>query len=249
MSGRTAAIVLAAGSGSRMGTTQKKQYLLLREKPLLYYALQAFEESFIQEVLLVTSQNEISYCEKEIVARYGFHKVRQVVAGGKERCHSVANGLLALTNLWKEPREEDTVYIHDGARPFVTQSLLEKLQSEVTLTGAAVAAVQAKNTIKRADSDGYAKETLPRAQLYEMQTPQVFSVPLIVSCYEQMIKKQAADTSCPIPTDDAQLVEWFTKTKIKLTPSTYSNIKITTPEDLLFADAILSSMKSSLSVS
>ena len=115
---RCGAVVLAAGSGKRMGGSTKKQYLLMGGKPVLYYSLKAFEDSFIDEIVLVTGAEDISYCQQELVEKYGFTKVSRVTEGGKERYHSVACGLTALSNC-------DYIFIHDGARPFVTGGILE----------------------------------------------------------------------------------------------------------------------------
>ena len=152
MEARTAAIVLAAGRGSRMKSKIQKQYLLLKGKPVLYYSLKAFEESFIDEIILVTGEEEIEYCRKEIVEKYGFTKVSHIVTGGKERYHSVFCGLQALTDC-------DYVFIHDGARPFVTEQILERAYETVQKEHACVVGMPVKDTIKLADENGFAKET------------------------------------------------------------------------------------------
>ena len=119
---RITAILLAGGSGKRMGLDCKKQYMLLDGYPLLYYSLKAFQESAVDEIVLVT--NEESYCREELIKKYHFDKVKTIVPGGKERYLSVYNGLL-------EAKETDYVLIHDGARPFVTGEIIQRCIKEV----------------------------------------------------------------------------------------------------------------------
>ena len=138
---KTTAIVLAAGSGKRMNSKVHKQYLLLKEKPILYYSLKAFEDSAINDIVLVVGPGEIDYCKKDIVEKYGLQKVRAVVEGGKERYHSVYEGL-------KAAGETDYVLIHDGARPFVSQAIIERTLSAVCEYKACVVGMPVKDTIK-----------------------------------------------------------------------------------------------------
>ena len=233
MGARTAAIVLAAGRGSRMQSKIQKQYLLLKEKPVLYYSLKAFEESFIDEIILVTGEEEIEYCRKEIVEKYAFTKVSQIVAGGKERYHSVFCGLQALTDC-------DYVFIHDGARPFVTEQILERAYEAVQKEHACVVGMPVKDTIKLADESGFAKETPRRDLLWTIQTPQVFSFALVKTAYASFLEREQELLAQGIKmTDDAMVVETFTDTRIRLVEGSYENIKITTPEDLRIAEALL----------
>ena len=132
---RCAAVVLAGGQGKRMGTAVAKQYLLLQGKPVLYYSLAAFEQSeLIDDIILVTGKGQISYCKEEIVEKYGFRKVRAIVEGGAERYHSVFNGLAEA-----EQAEADYIFIHDGARPFVDEEILERVFRETVEYRACVA--------------------------------------------------------------------------------------------------------------
>ena len=233
MEARTAAIVLAAGRGSRMKSKIQKQYLLLKEKPVLYYSLKAFEESFIDEIILVTGEEEIEYCRKEIVEKYGFTKVSHIVTGGKERYHSVFCGLQALTDC-------DYVFIHDGARPFVTEQILERAYETVQKEHACVVGMPVKDTIKLADENGFAKETPRRDLLWMIQTPQVFSYALVKTAYASFLEREQELLAQGIKmTDDAMVVETFTDTGIRLVEGSYENIKITTPEDLRIAEALL----------
>jgi len=235
MKKKTAAIVLAAGKGSRMNSDVHKQYLLLRDYPVLYYSLKAFEDSFIDEIILVTGADEIAYCRQEIIEKYGFAKVTKVVPGGKERYHSVFGGLQALTDC-------DYVFIHDGARPFVTKEILERAYETVKKEHACVVGMPVKDTIKLADENGYAADTPRRDLLWMIQTPQVFDFALVKNAYAVFLEQEQKLLAQGIRvTDDAMVVETFTDTKIRLVEGSYENIKITTPEDLLIAEALLTS--------
>lgn len=230
---KATAIVLAGGSGRRMNSKVKKQFLSIGDKPLLYYSLKTFEDSFVDEVILVASQEDVEYCQKEIIDRFHFNKVRKVVPGGKERYHSVANGILAA-------KACDYVFIHDGARPFVTEEILQRLSEEVKSSGACVAAMPVKDTIKIADADGYISSTPKRDLVWMIQTPQVFSYDLIKDAYTTLLKeeKRLAEEGILI-TDDAMVVETLMGKKVRLVEGSYRNIKITTPEDIDIAECFL----------
>lgn len=225
---RYAAIVLAAGSGKRMQSPVQKQYMLIHDKPLIYYTIKAFEESFVDEIILVCGKNEIDYCRTEIVDYYGFQKVTAIVEGGKERYHSVAAGLNAIDKC-------DYVFIHDGARPFVKQEMLLRAKNAVTEHGACIVGMPVKDTIKVIDENGMIDKTPDRNSLFVIQTPQCFERELIDSCYKKLIEKEQELSEQGIKiTDDAMVVEYFTSHPIKLVEGDYCNIKVTTPEDLLF---------------
>ena len=227
---RTAAVVLAAGSGKRMGTAVHKQYLLIKDRPVIYYTLQAFEDSEVDEVILVTGADEVDYCRKEIVEAYRFKKVRDVVAGGKERYDSVYEGLKALSGC-------DYVLIHDGARPLISRTLINANINCVQETKACITAVPAKDTIKVADDNGYVADTPDRSRLWQIQTPQSFSYALVLEAYRK--REEAMDDTM---TDDAMVVEKYTGHPIRLLKGDYRNIKITTPEDLVIAEAFLDNL-------
>jgi 2-C-methyl-D-erythritol 4-phosphate cytidylyltransferase len=227
---KTTAIVLAGGRGSRMKSSIRKQYMLLGEKPVLYYALQTFQNSSrIDEIILVCSQEEIEKCHQEIVERYGFTKVAAIVAGGRERYHSVYEGLKAADPC-------DYVLIHDGARPFIDEAMIERIADALPVCQASVAAVPVKDTIKVSDENGYVDQTLPRKRLWSVQTPQSFAYPLIREAYDRMMQQES---SCQGVTDDAMVMETFGSVPVKLIEGSYENMKITTPEDLLLAKEIL----------
>lgn len=230
----TTAIVLAAGQGKRMQSNVHKQYLLLQDKPVLYYALHAFETSFIDNIVLVVGKDEKEYCQKEIVQKYGFTKVRMIVEGGKERYHSVAYGINAIE--WKC----DYVFIHDGARPFINEEILRRAFEEVQKSEACVVGMPVKDTVKIADADRFVESTPNRARVWQIQTPQIFKTELIKNAYECLLKEEAELLARGVGiTDDAMVVEYFTKNPVKLVEGSYQNIKITTPGDLEIARVFL----------
>ena len=238
------AIVLAAGRGKRMNSKVAKQYLLLRDKPVLYYALQQFEHSFVDHIILVAAPEEIDYCSREIVARFQFSKVCAIVAGGKERYHSVHQGLEAAEKLLLQDKngtmEEACVYIHDGARPFVTEEILIRARESVEAYGSGVVAMPVKDTIKIADEEGFAVSTPKRSLVWQMQTPQCFRYADIRNGYDRLIAEETMLLEQGISiTDDAMVMELFGHDRIKLVEGSYHNIKITTPEDLQIAEGFL----------
>lgn len=228
------AIVLAAGRGSRMGSSVAKQYMLLRDKPLIWYALHAVEESsVIDDCILVTSAEDISYVKEEIVAHYGFRKVAAVVAGGNERYDSVYNGLRAADR-------DSYIFIQDGARPFLTEEILKRCYETVKEERACVAGMPVKDTIKIVDENGCAKQTPDRKFMWQVQTPQVFEGTLILSAYERLMQERERLLREGISiTDDAMVVETFTDCRVRLVEGNYRNIKVTTPEDMAVAEALL----------
>lgn len=228
---KTAAIVLAAGAGRRMNSSVQKQFLQLGGYPVLYYSLKTFEESEVDRIILVTGQGDIEYCRTEIVERYGFRKVAAIVAGGKERYHSVYAGLAAV-------EDADEVLIHDGARPFVTQEIIQRTLEGAGSCGGCVAGMPVKDTIRLLDEQNFSESTPDRSRVWMMQTPQTFSFPLIYDAYQKLIRQE--EKGCMVSvTDDAMVLECMTGKKVKLTEGSYENIKITTPSDLLAAEAFL----------
>lgn len=221
------AIVLAAGSGRRMGTKVHKQYLLMGGKPVLYYSLRAFEDSKrIDEIILVCGAGEEDYCRKEIVEKYGISKARKIIPGGAERYDSVWNGL-------KETKE-GYVYIHDGARPFVDEEIIERAYECVSEHHACVAGMPSKDTVKIADSGNIVTATPDRSSVWIVQTPQVFDTELIRKAYALLMEKDEISV-----TDDAMVAEQMLGAAVRLFYGSYENIKITTPEDLEIAEVFL----------
>lgn len=226
---RTAAVVLAAGKGSRMGSTIHKQYMELCGKPLLYHTLRAFEESSVDEIVLVTGPGEVPFCQNEIVDRYGFSKISAVTEGGSERYHSVYAGLKAV-------KDCAYVLIHDGARPCVTKEIIDASRTAAITYGACVVGMPVKDTIKISDENGYAALTPDRTSLWQIQTPQAFRYDLVLRAYNRLMESESFQKGV---TDDAMVVETMTKEKVKLIQGDYTNIKVTTPEDLEIAGVFL----------
>ena len=228
MSERNTAIVLAAGQGKRMHSKVQKQFLEIQGYPVLYYSLRCFQESpLIQDIILVTGEESISYCKEEIVQKYGFTKVSAVIPGGKERYDSVYAGLC-------ECRDCEYVLIHDGARPFVTEEILKRGLQKVKETGACVIGMPSKDTVKLSDEEGYVKETPNRKCVWTIQTPQIFSYSLIREAHDSIRQKDMSKI-----TDDAMVVETMCAHPVKLVQGSYENMKLTTPEDLKVAEAFL----------
>jgi len=217
----TAAIVLAGGSGRRMNSDTKKQYIKIQGKPLIFYALNAFERSNVETVVLVTSPGEEDFCRKNIVEKYKFDKVKTIVSGGKERYNSVFNGLKALKNV-------DYVLIHDGARPFITTDIISRTIESVKKYKACAVGMPTKDTIKIADEDGFVDSTPNRSTVWNIQTPQAFEYNLVFDSYSKFFEHEYEMEI----TDDAMVVEYHSNAKVKLIEGSYSNIKITTAEDL-----------------
>lgn len=230
---RTAAVVLAAGSGKRMESSTKKQYMLIAGKPVIYYSLKTFQESFVDEIVLVVSPGDAMYCKKGIVEKYGFSKVQHIVEGGKERYHSVAIGLDSISSC-------DFVFIHDGARPVVTEDILERALCCVREYEACVVGMPVKDTIKIADREGNIASTPERKLVWTIQTPQAFALPLIKGAYQNLLQKEKELLKAGISvTDDAMVIETLTGHPVRLVEGSYENIKITTPEDIQIAEHLL----------
>lgn len=223
---KSVAVVLAAGRGRRMNSDISKQYLLLDGKPILAYSLKAFENSFIDEVILVAEKGYEEYCRREFVERYGFHKVKKIIPGGSERYQSVFCGLKCID-------DADYVYIHDGARPFISKEILERAGAAVQEHGACVVGMPVKDTIKIADEEQFVADTPKRSRVWQVQTPQVFSYPLIKEAYEKFMEQP--DTRV---TDDAMVMEEMQGRKVYLVEGSYENIKITTQDDLQYGEVL-----------
>lgn len=220
------AIIPLAGVGSRLGGAVPKPLVMLAQKPLGIYALQAFEASpLIQSVILVVHPAHIISFQ-EMIRAHGLHKVVRVAAGGAARRDSVYAGVKAL--------DEDTefVVVHDGARPFITQDIIARAVKAAAASEAAVAAVPVKSTIKRVDADQMTIEaTMDRRCLWEAQTPQIFRRDVLCRAHEEAPRAFEA-------TDDASLVELL-GVPVSVFWGDYKNIKVTTPEDMLLAQALL----------
>ncbi|MCI9299092.1 MAG: 2-C-methyl-D-erythritol 4-phosphate cytidylyltransferase [Lachnospiraceae bacterium] len=243
---RCTAVILAAGSGSRMKSNMAKQFMPLCGKPLICYALEAVEHSeVIDDCILVTGVKDIVRVTEEIVKKYHYHKVDTVIAGGEERYASVASAMrLILSGDMAVPNRDGYVFVHDGARPFLTENILKDTYEAVRKYGACVSAVRSKDTIKIADKEGFVKETPNRNDIWNIHTPQVFRTELITAAYAALERNlQELKQKGVHITDDAMVVEYFTDHKVKLVEGSYENIKLTTPEDLVVAEKILEKIK------
>ena len=217
---RVGAVIVAAGQSQRMGEVDKV-FALLDKKPILARVVDIFQKcNSIHQIVVVLSQQNLNK-GKKLVAEQGWSKVSNVCPGGERRQDSVLAGLNRLSNC-------DWVAIHDGARPLVTDSLIEHGLEAAQETGAAIAAVPVTDTIKVAGDDQFVQGTPPRQNLWSVQTPQVFRFDIIAEAYRQA-KYEV--------TDDARLVEQLGY-KIKLYMGSYDNIKVTTPDDLALAQIL-----------
>ena len=221
---RFAAIVLSAGVGSRMNSDIPKQYMMLKDKPVLAHSLLAFEESEVDDIVIVCGSRDEEYIKKEFVKKYSLKKVTAIVPGGAERYNSVYNGLLACEGA-------DYVLIHDGARPYVTKEIIKRNMDEVLKYKAVVTSVKATDTVKIADENGFVVSTPERKSVFFMQTPQTFEYRLALNSYSALIKDLEKEVKVQV-TDDAQVVEMYSDIRVKLIEGDYSNIKITVPKDL-----------------
>ena len=221
------AIIVSAGKGQRFMEGKKKQFYLLADKPILAHTLDQFETCpLVRSTLLVVSEEDMDYTLKEIVEKYKYRKIAQIVPGGKRRQDSVKNGMDALAKV------VDIVMIHDGVRPFVTRAMIEDSIQSAERFGAVVVAMPVKDTIKMSNPDGTVLKTLDRESLWQTQTPQTFQAKVIREAYTKATEDDF------VGTDDASLVERL-GVKVHILPGSYTNIKITTPEDLILAHLFL----------
>jgi 2-C-methyl-D-erythritol 4-phosphate cytidylyltransferase len=222
------AVIVSAGKGQRFMEGKKKQFYLLAGKPILAHTLNKFETCpLIHSIVLVVGEEDMDYCMNEIIEKYHYRKISQIVPGGRRRQDSVKNGIDALS------KDVEVVVIHDGVRPFVTQAMIEESIHSAVRFGAVVVAMPVKETIKIAHLDGTVLKTLDRESLWQIQTPQTFQVHLIKEAFHK-----AAEEGF-VGTDDASLVERL-GVKVHILPGSYTNIKITTKEDLMLAHLFLS---------
>ncbi|HHY20745.1 MAG TPA: 2-C-methyl-D-erythritol 4-phosphate cytidylyltransferase [Bacilli bacterium] len=218
-------VIPAAGQGKRMKAGKNKQFIQLAGRPVIVHTLQVFEkdDACLDIILVVNEDEQREMCS--LVEEYKFTKVKQIVIGGSERQHSVRNGLEVVTH--------DVVLIHDGARPFIEQKLIHSLVKEAKESGAAIVAVPVKDTIKKVTGN-VVEGTTNRSSLWAVQTPQAFRLSTIKQAHER------AKEEGYLGTDDASLVEWLGG-RVTIVEGSHENIKLTTPEDLLFAEAIMNS--------
>jgi 2-C-methyl-D-erythritol 4-phosphate cytidylyltransferase len=255
---KNTAIILAAGQGKRMGAATPKQYLELAGKPLLYYSLHAcMSAPEIANIVLVVGAGEEEDVKKEVVERWcgggreaggggltdvvnisggvQVGRLTDIVKGGRERYHSVYQGLCTAG-----AQDSDFIFIHDAARPFVDGDIIRRAAEAVQHSPAVVVGVPVRDTIKRADHEDMVCETLPRESLWAVQTPQAFAAPLIRAAYQTLIEREEEGLPLgAIITDDAMVVETFSTARVQLVRGSERNLKITTPEDLQVAEAMI----------
>ena len=200
-------------------------------KPVIWYSLFEFEKSRVDEIILVTGKEDIDYCKKEIVEKYNLKKIKNVVAGGSERYESVYNGLKEVTG--------NIVLIHDGARPLINNEIIERSIEGTIKSDACVVGVPVKDTIKRANKEGYIIDTPNRSELWITQTPQSFKTDLVKMAYKKMKEELEKGNTTLNITDDAMVVEEFTTNQVRFVQGDYKNIKVTTPEDIDIAELFI----------
>jgi len=221
------AIIVAAGEGTRMGSSKNKQYLFIGDRPLIAHTLGVFSSiDLIDNIVLVVREQEMDYCRKNIIEQYGIKNIMALIPGGSERQHSMLKGLDALKGIC------DIVVTHDGARPLVTPEIILESISKAYTYGASACAVPVKDTIKIVDSHNYIVDTPNRSKLYRVQTPQTFKFDILYDAHKKALEEGF------VGTDDTVLLERI-GVKVKLFEGSYENIKVTTPEDIYIAEAIL----------
>ncbi|WP_130836143.1 2-C-methyl-D-erythritol 4-phosphate cytidylyltransferase [Lachnoclostridium sp. Marseille-P6806] len=262
MKKRVTAILLAAGKGSRMNSGVRKQYMQLGGRPVLAWPMETLENSaVITDIVVVVPEGEESYIREHVLPAVRLRedrapalrggnenrrkekggalppvpasKLRAFAAGGAERCHSVYSGLQSVS--WPC----DYVFIHDGARPFLTESVLLRLYETVLRYDTAVAGMPSKDTVKLTDENGIVRATPDRQGVWMVQTPQCFAYDLAVRAYERVLGSGAALPGGMKITDDAMVVEYAGEAPVHMVEADYRNIKLTTPEDLIIGEAFL----------
>lgn len=223
---KVSALIPAAGKGKRMGGDINKQFILLKDKTVLCHTLEVFDQHpAVSEIIVVSAEEELGLLQQELIQKGNFRKPIKLVAGGKERQDSVYNGLQAV-------EESGLIIIHDGARPFLTLELLNRVIIEAKKHDAVIVGMPVKDTIKVVDASNHITETPDRSKLWLVQTPQAFNYDLLRKAH------QKAKSEGYYGTDDAMLIERL-GTRVKMIEGSYENIKITTPEDLIIGEAIL----------
>ena len=219
-------VIPAAGQGKRMGAGKNKQFITLQSKPIIIHTLNVFEHDPLCDGIVLVINKDEQFEMESLLTQFDIKKVRSIIHGGLERQHSVYNGLKS------GGIKSDVVLVHDGARPFVKHQYIHMLVEVAAKNGASTLAVPVKDTVKRVSSDLTVIETVDRSNIWAVHTPQAFQVPLIVQAHE------SAEEEGYLGTDDASLVERLGKS-VYIVEGDYKNIKLTTPDDLLFAEAIL----------
>jgi 2-C-methyl-D-erythritol 4-phosphate cytidylyltransferase len=228
------ALVPAAGRGLRMGGNVPKQFLVLGGQPLIVHSLRVLQAAaVVDEIVLAVPETDMEYCLTQIVTPHHFTKVTKVVPGGKERQDSVRHALEA------SPEETEVVLVHDAVRPFLTEQMVETVVAAARKTGAAIVALPMRDTVKEVGADHIIGRTIDRRPLWLAQTPQAFRRDWLLGAHRK------AHAEGVHATDDAYLVEWFGQA-VSVVDGSGENIKVTRPEDLVIAEAILASRRKNL---
>ena len=221
------AIILAGGKGKRMNSSISKQFIEIKGKPIIYYTIKKFNENKkIDNIVIVLSQEEVEYFKDNILNKYDL-RVDKIVIGGAERQDSVYNGLKSLGNT-----ETDIVLIHDGARPFISDRIIDEGIKYAIMYGACAPGVMPKDTIKIKEKNNFSIDTPNRETLVAIQTPQVFKFKEVLKCHERVKMDKV------VVTDDTMVVERYGN-KVYLYDGEYTNIKVTTPEDLILGEKLI----------
>jgi 2-C-methyl-D-erythritol 4-phosphate cytidylyltransferase len=223
------AIIVAGGTGKRMGSVMPKQFLLLNDKPVLYYTLKAFLEAYEDLKIILVLPEEFSDIGKEVIDAYFDYSRIQVTFGGETRFHSVQNGL-------KLVHEESIIFVHDAVRCLISTELIQNCYEHTLLMGTAVPVIRAKDSVRFLNEEGNDNEVLDRNKVVLVQTPQTFHSKILIPAFKIDHKEQF--------TDEATVVESF-GLKISLIEGEENNIKITRPVDLLIAEALLTELEES----
>ncbi|MCR5310620.1 MAG: 2-C-methyl-D-erythritol 4-phosphate cytidylyltransferase [Lachnospiraceae bacterium] len=221
-------IIVAAGKGTRFGGDLPKQFTEVGGHPLLFYSLKVMQDSFLDEIIVVTGEDWVDFTERELVEKFSFSKVSRVIRGGKERSDSVYAGLAAV-----EDPAGSFVYIHDGARPMLDEGILSRVREGVIKYGAVIASVPSKDTVKIV-KDGLVIDTPDRSTVQIVQTPQAFRADELTAAYDRMFASGTMSL-----TDDAGVMEKYGNSKVYTALGDYKNIKVTTAEDLKVAEQYL----------
>lgn len=220
-------IIAAAGLSSRMKTKVNKQFLNINSKPVLAHTIEAFQNcDYIDEIILVTQEIELENCRKDIVEKYRFDKVKKIIIGGSTREESVYNGIKEISEM------TDIIISHDGARPFIKNKYIVNSIKNAIENNACILGVPVKDTIKVV-GDNKVEDTPKRDRLWAIQTPQTFKREILEKAYEKAFETGFTGT------DDSSLVENI-GVDVKVIVGDYNNIKITTLEDMIIANSIVS---------
>jgi 2-C-methyl-D-erythritol 4-phosphate cytidylyltransferase len=229
---RNFAVIVSGGAGQRMGAREKKQYLKLGTMPVLSRTISVFAGcQFVDEIVLVIPAQDHDFCLSQIIEPLNLSRSVHLVEGGKERHDSVYNGV-KKANLLADSTAQNLVLIHDGVRPFAEPALIQKCLDQAAVFGACIPGIQLTDTVKKVDASGCVISTLDRKFLFAAQTPQVFKLDLLLNAFDH-----ARHTGF-LGTDDASFVEHLGH-PVRLVKGSKFNIKLTTPEDLVFARQIL----------